>query len=272
MVNGLVLPASIGALVLAFLVLPLLIIVPLSLTDGNILTLPSAGWSLRWYADFFCSERWLRASANSFIVGTGTAIGATLLGTLAACGIRFSRFTGKRLISGFLMLPLFVPTIVIASSMNLAFSGIHLTNSLLGLTVAHIVIAAPFVVVTVLGSLQSFDEDMLRAAQSLGASPLAAFVSVVLPLTLPAVLTGGIFAFATSLDELVIAVFITGPEQVTLPRQMFAGLREEISPVIAAVSVLVVTLSVLLLLLVELVHHPDRRLRRAEPSGRSIIK
>lgn len=265
------LPAGIGILVLIFLVLPLAVIVPLSLTGGDILALPSGGWSLRWYADFFGSERWLRATANSFIVGIGTMCGATLLGTLAACGIHFSRFPARRVIAGFLMLPMLVPVIVIAASMNLAFAGVRLTNSFLGLTIAHIVIAAPFVVVTVLGSLQSFDRDMLRAAQSLGASPLVAFISVVLPLILPAALTGGIFAFATSFDELVIAVFITGPEEVTLPRQMFAGLREEISPVIAAVSVLIVSLSVLLLLVIEAVRRYDRRFRPNEPSEQSTI-
>lgn len=254
--------SGVAVLVLVFLVSPLFVIFPLSFTSGEILTLPTPGWSLRWYEDFFLNERWLLATRNSFVVGLATMVFATTLGTLAAFGINYSHFPGKQLLVGALSLPLVVPVIVVASSMYLAFSQVGLANSLWGLIVAHTIIAAPYVVVTVLAAVQTFDMTLLRAALSLGANPLVAFIRVVLPMILPGVVAGAIFAFATSFDELVITIFITGPGEFTLPRQMFAGLREFLSPTIAAAAVIMIVFSVLLLLLTESVRLYGERMKQ----------
>lgn len=248
-------------LVLFFLFSPIFVVFPLSFSSGELLTLPTPGWSLRWYEDFFGSERWLSATKNSFVVGLATMVLATALGTLAAFGIHLSNFRGKKIVVAALSLPLVVPLIVTAASMYLAFSRVGLANSLLGLIVAHTILAAPYVVVTVLATVQTFDMNMLRAAASLGARPVAAFREVVLPLIMPGVVAGALFAFAISFDELVVAIFITSPGEFTLPRQMFAGLREFLSPTVAAAAVIMILLSVLLLSLSELVRRRAERVK-----------
>lgn len=248
-------------LVLFFLFSPIFVVFPLSFSSGELLTLPTPGWSLRWYEDFFASDRWLSATKNSFVVGLATMVLATVLGTLAAFGIQLSNFRGKKLVVAALSLPLVVPLIVTAASMYLAFSQVGMANSLFGLIVAHTILAAPYVVVTVLATIQTFDMNLLRAAASLGARPLPAFREVVLPLIMPGVVAGALFAFAISFDELVVAIFITSPGEFTLPRQMFAGLREFLSPTVAAAAVIMIVLSVLLLTLSELVRRRAERVR-----------
>lgn len=248
-------------LVLFFLFSPIFVVFPLSFSSGELLTLPTPGWSLQWYEDFFGSERWLSATKNSFVVGLATMVLATVLGTLAAFGIQLSDFRGKKLVMAALSLPLVVPLIVTAASMYLAFSQVGMANSLFGLIVAHTILAAPYVVVTVLATIQTFDMNLLRAASSLGARPMAAFREVVLPLIMPGVVAGALFAFAISFDELVVAIFITSPGEFTLPRQMFAGLREFLSPTVAAAAVIMIVLSILLLALSELVRRRAERVR-----------
>ncbi len=252
--------AILAWVILAFLVAPLLVIFPLSFSSGNILTLPVPGYSLQWYQDFFLDERWLKATRNSFVVGFATMILATVLGTMAAYGINLSQFRGKRAVLAALSLPMVVPLIVTAASMYLAFSVIGLANSLWGLILAHTIIATPYVVITVLASLQTFDANLMRGALSLGAPPVTAFREVVLPMILPGVVAGAIFAFATSFDELVIAIFITSPGEFTLPRQMFAGLREFISPTITAAAVIMILLSFFMLFVTEAVRRRGQRL------------
>lgn len=250
-------------LVLIFLVLPIAVIFPLSFSSGEVLTLPTPGWSLRWYQDFFFNERWLAATKRSIFVGLATMVVATSLGTLAAFGLNIAQFRGKKLVLAVLSLPLVVPVIVVASSMYVAFSAVGLTNTFTGLIIAHSIVASPFVVITVLAAIQTFDMTLLRAALSLGAHPVTAFREIVLPLIMPGVIAGAVFAFATSFDELVIAIFLTGPEQFTLPRQMFAGLREMLSPTIAAAAVIMIGFSVILLLITELARNRGKRLHEA---------
>lgn len=250
-----------SGLVLFFLVSPIFVIFPLSLSSSSVLTLPVPGYSLQWYEDFFFSERWLLATRNSFIVGFATMFIAGFLGTMAAFGLHASEFRGKKLVLGAMSLPMVVPLIVTATSMFLAFSIVGIANSLWGLIVAHTIIAAPYVVITVLASLQTFDMNLLRAALSLGAPPVTAFREIVLPMIMPGVIAGAIFAFATSFDELVIAIFITGPGQFTLPRQMFAGLREFMSPTISAAAVIMVVLSFIFLFITEAVRRRGERLK-----------
>ncbi|MFT4012634.1 MAG: ABC transporter permease [Paracoccus sp. (in: a-proteobacteria)] len=258
--------SAFAILVFLFLVLPIVVVFPLSFSSGEVLTLPTPGWSLRWYQDFFYSERWLRATWNSIVVGTATMVLATVLGTLASFGLHMSEFRGKKLVIALLSLPMVVPTIVIASSLFFGFATVGLTNSRFGLIIAHTIIAAPYVVITVLAAVQTFDATLLRAALSLGANPFTAFVEVVLPMIMPGVVAGAIFAFATSFDELIIAIFLTGPEQITLPRQMFSGLREMLSPTIAAAAVLMILFSVAMLVVAEIARARSERIRQSGQS------
>jgi putative spermidine/putrescine transport system permease protein len=239
--------------VLVFLIAPIVVVFPLSFSSGELLTLPTPGYSWRWYEDFFTSGKWLVATKNSFIVGIATAVLATFLGTLGALGIFLGNFRGKAVLVAALSLPMVVPVVVTAIAVYFAFSLVGLNNTLAGLILAHTVLSVPYVLITVLATLQTFDRNLLKAAATLGAPPHVAFRRVVLPLIAPGVATGALFAFATSFDELVVAIFVASPGQFTLPRQMYAGLREFLSPTIAAAAVLLIVCSLVLLVLNELV-------------------
>jgi putative spermidine/putrescine transport system permease protein len=250
------------ALVLAFLVLPILAIIPLSFSAGSFLSYPLPGLSWRWYADFFSSQAWLKALRNSLIIGAATTVLATGLGTLASVGLLRASFRGKALIMGVLISPLFVPVIIVAVGVYLFYARVGLASTYTGLILAHTVLASPFVVITVSAALQGFDMNLLRAAASLGASPARAFFQVMLPLIAPGVASGALFAFATSFDELVVVLFVAGPEHRTLPRQMFDGLRENVSPTIMAVATLLTLLSVVLLGTLDYLRRRSARLQR----------
>jgi putative spermidine/putrescine transport system permease protein len=238
--------------VLLFLIAPIVVIFPLSFSSGELLTLPTPGFSWRWYEDFFTSSKWLVATKNSFVVGIATAVLATFLGTIGALGIFLGRFRGKVVLVAALSLPMVVPVVVTAVAVYFAFSLVGLNNTLAGLILAHTVLSVPYVLLTVLATLQTFDRNLLKAAATLGAPPHVAFRRVVLPLIAPGVATGALFAFATSFDELVVAIFVASPGQFTLPRQMYAGLREFLSPTIAAAAVLLILVSLVLLVLNEI--------------------
>ncbi len=254
-------------LVLLFLVAPMFVVVPLSFSAGEVLTLPLPGVSLRWYHDFFTSGRWLTATRNSFVVGLHAAGFATFLGTLAAFGLflaqgrggRQGRGAPPRLPVAVLSLPMVVPSVITGVAIYFAFAMAGLTSTFAGLILAHTTLALPYAVVTVLAALQGFDRTQLRAATSLGAPFHLVLRRVVLPQIAPAVASGALFAFATSFDELIVALFIAGPEQFTLPRQMLAGLREFLSPTICAAAVVVTAISLLLLALHEVLARHWRR-------------
>jgi putative spermidine/putrescine transport system permease protein len=218
------------AVVLAYLVLPMLIIVPISFTSGNLLSFPLPGVSLRWYRSLTSGTPWIDAARNSLLIGLSATALSVVLGTLGALGLARARFRLKPVV------------------------------------MAHAVLAVPFVVITVLVTLDGFDQNLLRAASSLGASPWTAFRRVMLPIIFPGVASGALFAFATSLDELVVTLFVAGPDQRTLPRQIFSGVREYVSPAIAAVATILVVLSSLLLLAVEVLRRRAERMR-ARPAG-----
>jgi putative spermidine/putrescine transport system permease protein len=237
-----------GVLVLLFLIAPVAAILPLSVSAGSFLHYPLPGLSLRWYRDFATSDFWLPALRNSLVVGTAAAALATALGTLAALGLWRARFPGRALVVAVILSPLVVPAIVVAVALLLAFGPLGLVNSFTGLIVAHAALGAPFVVVTVLAALAGLDPVQLRAAAACGAGPATAFRRVALPQIAPGVAAGAVFAFATSLDEVVVALFISGPAQRTLPRQMFAGLNDQISLTTAAAATILVALSAALLL------------------------
>jgi putative spermidine/putrescine transport system permease protein len=246
--------------VLAFLILPVLVIVPLSFSAGSFLTFPLPGFSLRWYAELASSGPWQLSFRNSMVVAIATTVLATTLGTLAAMGLSHARFPGKPVVMALLISPMVVPLVIVGVGVYFFYAPLGLTGSLLGLTLAHTVLAVPFVVITVSATLAGFDHNLTRAAASLGAPPLTTFRRVVLPTISPGVVSGAIFAFVTSFDEIVIALFLTGPGERTIPRQMFVGIRENLSPAIAAAATLLILLSVVMMTTVELLRRRSARL------------
>src|SRR5690606_25030482 len=253
------------ALVLLFLILPVLVIVPLSFNSGTFLVYPLQGFSLRWYEDFFMSADWMRSLKNSLIVAPAATLLAMVFGTLAAIGLTRGEFRGKALVMSLLISPMIVPVVIIGVASYLFFAPLGLGNSYLSLILVHAVLGVPFVIITVSATLQGFNHNLVRAAASLGASPLTAFRRVTLPLIAPGVISGALFAFATSFDEVVVTLFLAGPEQATLPRQMFSGIRENLSPTIAAAATLLIGFSILLLLTLEWLRGRSEKLRTSTP-------
>ncbi|MGV8898604.1 MAG: ABC transporter permease [Burkholderiaceae bacterium] len=238
-------------LALLFLVLPILVIIPLSFSDSTFLSYPMPGYSMRWYENLFHSEAWIRAAKNSFIVAPMATLIATVLGTLAAVGLNKAEFPGKGLLMAILISPMVVPAVVVGVGVYIFFAEIGLADSYTGLILIHAALGAPFVVTTVSATLQGFNYNLVRASQSLGASPLRTFFRITLPVIAPGLISGALFAFATSFDEVVITLFVAGPNQTTLPRQMFTGIRENISPTIAALATILIIFSTCLLLVLE---------------------
>ena len=241
-----------------FLVAPILVIVPLSFnaepyftfTEGMLRLDPDA-WSLRWYNAILEDEAWRRALANSLLIGVASTIVATTLGTLAALGLASPAMPGRNLITAVLISPMITPIIIVAVGVFFFYSGLGLGQTHAGLILAHAALGAPFVVITVTATLAGFDRTVLRAAASLGAGPLRRFFRIQLPLIAPGVFSGGLFAFAASFDEVVVVLFLGGLEQRTIPRQMWAGIREQISPAILALAVFLIAFAVAVLLTVE---------------------
>lgn len=252
---------AICALVLLFLIAPILVIMPLSFNPVPYFTYPLPGISTRWYEEFFTSERWQIAVKNSIIVASSTTLLASFLGTVAALGLSRANFPLRPLVMGVLISPMVVPVVLTAVGMYFFYAWVGLVNSYPGLILAHTALATPFVVITVTATLSGFDQSLTRAGASLGASPVRVFFKVVLPLILPGVISGALFAFGISFDEVVVVLFIASAEQRTLPRQMFSGIREQISPTITAAATLLIIVSVLLLTSVELLRRRSERLR-----------
>ena len=249
------------AAIFVFLVAPILVIVPLSFNAGAFFTYPLAGVSLQWYREFLTGVQWQRAVENSLIVAVGATAVATSLGTLAALGLHRVRLPFRRAIVAVLLSPMVVPVIITAVGMFYFYARIGIANTLGGLIVAHAALGIPFVFVTVGAVLSTLDDNLVRAAASLGAGPVRVFRAVVLPLILPGVVSGALFAFVTSWDDVVVAIFLAGPRQHTLPRQMWSGIREFISPTLLAVATLLIVLSISLMLVVELLRRKGERLR-----------
>jgi putative spermidine/putrescine transport system permease protein len=249
-----------GVLVCCYLVLPILAFVPLSFSAGSFFHYPLPGVSLRWYEDFFTSSAWLNAFRNTLVIGSAATVLATVLGMLAAFGLWRAKFPGHGVAMTILISPMVVPSIIVAVGTYFAFAPVRLANSFIGLILAHAALGSPFVVVTVLATLSGFDATLLRAAASLGAGPLTTFMRVTLPLILPGVASGALFALATSFDEVVVTLFLAGPEQRTLPRQMFTATADNISLTLTAASTILVTMSLLLMLTVELLRRRSERI------------
>lgn len=248
-------------LVLLFLMAPILAIMPLSFNSESFFSYPMPGYSLKWYKDFFFNERWTSAVKMSVIVALATTFLATCLGTLAALGLARSNFPGRASIMAVLISPMIVPVIISAVGMFLFYSRVNLAGTIFGLILAHTALATPFVVITVTATLSSFDRTLIRAGASCGAPPHTVFFKVMLPLILPGVISGALFAFVTSFDEVIVVLFLASPEQRTLPKQMFSGIREQISPTITAAATVLVLFSTALLVTVELLRRRSERLR-----------
>jgi putative spermidine/putrescine transport system permease protein len=254
------------ALVLLFLIAPILAIVPLSFNSEPYFSYPMPGLSLKWYQDFFGNARWTGALFLSVKLAITVTLVATILGTLAALGLARAHLPGRTIILGVLLLPMIVPVIIVAVAVFMAFGYFGLIGTFTGLALAHIALATPFVVITVTSTLTNFDWSLQRAAQGLGAPPFFAFRTVILPLILPGVVSGALFAFVTSFDEVVVALFLSSAEQRTLPKQMFSGIREMISPTITAAATVQVVFSVCLLIGAELLRRRSERLRGITPT------
>ncbi len=256
-----------------FLIAPLLVIIPLSFNaepyftfSEGMLALDAEAYSLRWYEDFWSRDVWRRSIVNSLFVAVCSTALATALGTLAALGLSRPQMPFRAFIMGLLISPMIVPLIITAAGIFFFYAEIGLTGSYLGIILAHTALGTPFVVITVTATLIGFDHSLTRAAAMCGADPTRAFFKVTMPLILPGVISGALFAFVTSFDEVVVVLFVASVEQQTIPRQMWAGIREQISPTILAVATLLIVFSVALLTTIELLRRRSERLRGVTPA------
>jgi putative spermidine/putrescine transport system permease protein len=271
------------ALIFIFLITPILVVMPLSFNAQDFFTftpemlrLDPAGYSLKHYEDFFTNSEWQRSLKNSLIIAPIATVISVSLGTLAAIGLSQSHVPFKGTIMAILISPMIVPLIISATGMFFFYSSLgNWMESSLGLDknfvgyikviLAHAVLGIPFVIITVTATLVGFDQSLTRAAANMGANPVTTFFRVQMPLILPGVISGGLFAFITSFDEVVVVLFVGSAGQKTLPWQMFTGLREQISPTILAVATLLVVISIALLTVVELLRRRSEKLRGMSP-------
>lgn len=279
-------------LIFLFLIAPILIVIPLSFNaepyftfTEKMLRLDPTGYSMRWYdllltfgmiepdvardgnwwSDFWANSSWINAAKNSVIIGFFSTILATALGTLAALGLSRPEMPFRRVIMAVLISPMIVPIIITATGLFFFYSMTGLANTYVGIILAHTTLGIPFVIITVTATLVGFDQSLSRAAASLGATPRTSFFKITMPLILPGVISGGLFAFVTSFDEVVVVLFVAAHDQQTIPRQMWNGIREQISPAILAVATILVVISVLLLTTIELLRRRSERLRGLSP-------
>lgn len=240
------LQAAICIGVMIFMVGPIVAVIPISFSSGSFLSYPLPGFSFQWYEKIFQLNPWMNALKNSLFIGVASAFLATVLGTLAALGFSRNNLIAQQFLLGIVISPMIIPLVVSGVAMYFFLAKIGLVATFTGLIIAHTVLAVPFVVIPVVATLQGFDTNLVRAANGLGASPLQAFFKVTLPNILPGVVSGALFAFATSFDEVVVALFISGPAQKTLPRLMFEGIRDNIEPSIMAMSSVLVVISLIM--------------------------
>lgn len=238
-----------GIAAAAFLILPIVAILPLAFTSSIFLNYPIPGVSLRWFEELGRTVQWRNSIVNSLIIGSGATFVSVVLGTLAALGLRGRAIPFPNLMRTIFLLPMVVPAVVLGVGLQISLARIGLASSYPGVIVSHAVLCVPFVIISVSTALQGIDPLLERAAASLGASPARVFRRVTMPLAMPGIVTGAVFAFATSLDEVVLTLFVAGPNQRTLARQMFSSIRENISPAIAAAALLLIVGTLLLALL-----------------------
>lgn len=241
-----------ATLVLVFLVLPTLIVIPMSFSASQYLEFPPKQFSLRWYESYFQSRSWMQATITSFQAATLTVIVATPLGTVAAYGLYNAELRTARLISLLLVTPIVIPVILVGTAVFYAYVKLKLVNSLTGIVLAHSILAIPIVIMIVTSALKSFDMNQERVARSLGASRVKAFFMVVMPQLKFSILTAAILSFLTSFDEVIVSLFVSGGDNSTLTRNMFAALRDQIDPTIAAISTIMIVVTSVMLALPQL--------------------
>jgi putative spermidine/putrescine transport system permease protein len=241
-----------AVVIMAFLVLPTIIVIPMSFSASQYLEFPPREWSLRWYANYVNSPSWMQATATSLKAGFLTTLLATPLGTMAAYGLFVSRLRAARLVLPLLLTPIIVPVILVGIGVFYAYVRLKLVNTLTGLVLAHSMLAIPLVVMVVTSALKSYDMNQEKVARSLGASRPKAFFLVTLPQIRFALVTGAVLAFLTSFDEVVVALLVSGGDNSTLTRNMFNALRDQIDPTIAAISTVMIVISSLALALTQL--------------------
>ena len=257
-------------LVFFFLIAPLFVILPLSFNaeqyihfSAKMLALDPEGFSLRWYEDMIYGTKnpWGLATKNSLIIAFFATIGSTILGTVAALGLSSRHMPYKAAFMALLISPMIVPLIISGTAIFFFMAKVGLAATHTGIVLSHIILGTPFVVITVTATLTGFDHSVTRAAASLGSNPVNTFMKITLPLIMPGVISGGLFAFVTSFDEVVVVLFLAGLENTTIPIQMWVGLREQLSPTIMAVATCLIVMSTLILVSAELLRRRSERLR-----------
>ncbi|MDC0396187.1 ABC transporter permease [Candidatus Pelagibacter sp. Uisw_099_02] len=261
---------TICGLVFFFLIAPLFVILPLSFNaeqyihfSAGMIALDPDAFSLRWYEDMIYGTKnpWGLAAKNSIIIAFFATIGSTILGTVAALGLSSRHMPYKAAFMAVLISPMIVPLIISGTAIFFFMAKAGLAATFTGIVLAHIILGTPFVVITVTATLTGFDHSVTRAAASLGSNPVNTFMKVTLPLILPGVISGALFAFVTSFDEVVVVMFLAGLENTTIPIQMWVGLREQLSPTILAVATCLIIMSTLILVSAELLRRRSERLR-----------
>ena len=257
-------------LVFFFLIAPLFVILPLSFNaeqyihfSAKMLALDPEGFSLRWYEDMIYGTKnpWGLATKNSLIIAFFATIGSTVLGTVAALGLSSRYMPYKAAFMALLISPMIVPLIISGTAIFFFMAKVGLAATHTGIVLSHIILGTPFVVITVTATLTGFDHSVTRAAASLGSNPVNTFMKITLPLIMPGVISGALFAFVTSFDEVVVVLFLAGLENTTIPIQMWVGLREQLSPTIMAVATCLIIMSTLILVSAELLRRRSERLR-----------
>jgi len=263
---------AICTLIFLFLIIPILVIIPLSFNAQDFFTFTpemlrfeAEGYSLKHYRDFFTNSDWQNALYNSVRIAPVATVLSVGFGTLAAIGLSQSHVPFRATIMAILISPMIVPLILSAAGMYFFYSRIGLQGTYWGVVLAHAALGIPFVIITVTATMVGFDKSLTRAAANMGAGPTTTFFKVQMPLILPGVISGGLFAFITSFDEVVVVLFVGSAGQKTLPWQMFTGLREQISPTILAVATILVGISIMLLTTVELLRRRSERMRGLSP-------
>ena len=251
-------------MVFAYLIFPVFIIIPLSFSSSLFLEFPPKGFSLMWYKRFFTDYQWIDATKVSFIVAIFTTLLATLLGTMASVGLVRGRFFGRNIVYTLFLSPMIMPLLVMDIAFYFLFVRLHLVGTYTGLIIAHTILAIPFVIVNVTAVLQGFDRTLENAAMNLGANRLQTFLRITLPLISPGIFSGALFAFITSFDEIIIAIFISGTSAVTLQKKIWDSVRLEINPMVSSIASLLILLSIVILISSEIIRRRTEKYRSAK--------
>ena len=240
----------ITVLTTAFLILPIVFIAALSFGSSQWLIFPPPGWTLKWYADFFADPRWLEATWTSLRIALMVTVLSVLIGLVASFGLVRGRFIGRNTLRALFMTPMILPVVVLAVALYAFFLKLGLAGTTAGFVIAHLVVALPFSILALTGALEGFDKSIEDAAVLCGASPLQAKIRITLPAISHGLFSAAIFSFLTSWDEVVLAIFMASPTLQTLPVKIWATLRQDLTPVIAAASTLLIAVTIILMLLV----------------------